>query len=199
MNFTQVFLRIIAGTARGLASRYLARLLWRARHRRITLFWLVAALGLSLPWWLADGALWQAFPGGGHTYAACRVLNVYDGDTVTLNCGGGRERVRLHCIDAPEMGQVPWGRRSRDHLRRITPAQVRLVAHDRDRYGRLIGELYDGERSLNLALVEAGEAAVYPRYCRDPRYPRTERAARQAGLGIWAEPGQQQRPWEWRK
>lgn len=54
---------------------------------------------------------------------------------------------------------------------------------------------FDGERSLNPALVEA---VVYPRYCSEQRYSVAERQARQAGQGVWTEPGLQQRPWEWR-
>lgn len=201
MKITQVILRVVRPLASQGGRRELARLVRKARHNRMSLFWLVAVVALTLPW------LWKGLGGPGlqgravvgEGGQACRVLNIYDGDTVTVACSGQRERVRLYCIDAPEMDQEPWGRQSRDYLRRITPVQVSIVTHDRDRYGRVIGELFDGERSLNLALVEAGEAAVYPRYCRDPRYPPVERAARQAGLGIWAESGLHQRPWGWRK
>ncbi len=52
-------------------------------------------------------------------------------------------------------------------------------------------------QALNLTLVEAGQAAVYRRYCADPRYLRAEASA--AGLGIWSTPGDHQRPWEWRR
>lgn len=200
MKITQVMLAVV----RRLASRgcigELVRLIRRARHNRMTLFWLMAVVALTLPWlWTGlGGPGWQGGAGTGGDGQACRVLNIYDGDTVTVACGGQRERVRLYCIDAPEMDQEPWGRQSRDYLRRITPAQVSIVTHDRDRYGRLIGELFDGERSLNLALVEAGEAVVYPQYCSERRYSVAELQARQAGQGVWAEPGLQQRPWEWR-
>ncbi|RUR52102.1 thermonuclease family protein [Vreelandella populi] len=45
-----------------------------------------------------------------------------------------------------------------------------MVTHDRDRYGRLVGEVLSGGRSLNLAMVEAGQAAFYNRYCSGARY-----------------------------
>ncbi|EIC21140.1 micrococcal nuclease-like nuclease [Thiorhodovibrio frisius] len=60
----------------------------------------------------------------------------------------------------------------------ITPATLSLVAKDRDRYGRIVGEVFDGPTSINLAMVEAGKAAVYPDYCKNPRYYATERSAR---------------------
>ena len=118
-------------------------------------------------------------------------------------CDGEKIKIRLHCIDAPEMAQRPWGRESRDHLRRITPATIRLRRLDRDRYGRIVGEVYSGtdtagREPLNLAMVSAGQAAVYWRYCSDGRYLDAERRARDAGRGVWARSGEQQQPWVWR-
>jgi endonuclease YncB( thermonuclease family) len=55
-----------------------------------------------------------------------------------------------------------------------------------------------GSEPLNLALVSAGQAAVYPQHCRDGRYYAAQDRARDAGLGVWARAGEQQRPWEWR-
>ncbi|MBK1732764.1 thermonuclease family protein [Thiococcus pfennigii] len=163
------------------------------RHQRIPLFWILAGLGLAAPWLLGG---WLPL---GPPATQCAVASIYDGDTLRAECGGEKIKVRLYCIDAPEMAQAPWGRESRDHLRRITPKTVRLVEHDRDRYGRTVGEVYDGETSLNLALVAAGQAAVYPQYCADRRYYAAEREARRAGLGIWERDGAWQRPWEWRR
>jgi endonuclease YncB( thermonuclease family) len=99
------------------------------------------------------------------------------------------------------MQQQPWGTESRDHLRAITPRVVSLTIHDTDRYGRKVAEVIDpatGE-ALNRAMVAAGHAAVYRRYCPDPSYRQVEASAKAAGLGIWAVPGDQQRPWDWRR
>lgn len=86
------------------------RILHRIQHRRIALFWTVALTGLALPWiWPAVGSVSQQVGSGD-----CRVLRVSDGDTITVNCSGQQDRVRLYCIDAPEMKQSPWGQRSRD-------------------------------------------------------------------------------------
>lgn len=184
----------------GTTIRLVIRLIRQVRHNRMPLFWAVAAIAITAAWLVPDFGISGA-PRSGNAAAdrqSCRVESIYDGDTMTVRCAGRKEKVRLYCIDTPEMGQQPWGRRSRDHLRRITPERVEIVAHDRDRYGRLVGEVMADGRSLNLAMVEAGQAAVYDRYCSDGRYPQAERQARQAGLGVWVEPGLQQRPWEWR-
>ena len=75
-----------------------------------------------------------------------------------------------------------------------------LRVHDTDRYGRKVAEVLDpasGE-SINRAMVAAGQAAVYRRYCSDPSYAQAEATARAARVGIWREPGQHQRPWAYR-
>ena len=182
---------------RELLSRRVTTILNRIQHRRLPLFWAVALTG-SLGPWLLTGQ-----PGTAtrqvDTLPTCAVDHIHDGDTVTLWCQGRKTRVRLWCIDAPELGQTPWGRRSRDHLRALTGRRVRLRRIDTDRYGRTIGELFtpDGQ-DLNRAMVRDGWAAVYNRYCPARRYRQAERAARRQKLGIWSRRGLQQRPWRWR-
>lgn len=129
----------------------------------------------------------------------CEVLKIYDGDTMTLRCQGEQIKVRLYCIDAPEMGQAPWGTQARDYLRSITGSTVKLVRVDKDRYGRIVGEVYNGEMNLNLAQVQAGYVAVYHAYCHKAEYQAAENQAKNANKGIWSTPGLQQTPWEWRK
>ena len=136
----------------------------------------------------------------------CTVNAVVDGDTMALVCNGKQVKVRLHCIDAPEMGQAPWGRAAREHLVDMTPRTVIVVPKrtergHRDRFGRIVGEVLtpDGERrNLGMAQVVSGQAAVYDRYCSDNRYFWVEAVAKQAGTGIWRSPGRQQTPWAWR-
>lgn len=129
----------------------------------------------------------------------CTVLKIYDGDTMTLRCMSKKIKVRLYCIDTPEIKQKPWGIQARDHLRSITGQTVQLVKIDRDRYGRTVGEVYSGNTNLNLAQVSAGQAAVYDQYCRKPEYKVAERRAKKAKLGIWSQRGLHQKPWKWRK
>jgi len=165
-------------------------------HRRITVFWLVALLSLTVPWSIKGWQLAEA--SSGQVYEDCAVLSIYDGDTMTVRCDGQRIKVRLYCIDAPEMAQKPWGAVSRDHLRQATGATVRLVEHDHDRYGRTVGEMYSGDSNLNLLQVQSGNAAEYDKYCSDFEYRRAEREARAAGAGVWSKPGLHQTPWDYR-
>jgi micrococcal nuclease len=131
----------------------------------------------------------------------CQVTRIHDGDTLHLDCGSGPTRVRLACIDAPELDQHPWGRMATTYLRHILPAQVRTATANQDLYRRQIAVLTDPDtgEDLGLKLVTAGLAPIDRRYCHGPRYIAAENAARTEGIGIWGEPGLHQRPWEHRK
>lgn len=169
--------------------------LFRGNHHRLTLFWALALAGLALPWLASCDAPIVA---GRPAERACLVNSVHDGDTLRLTCEGEHLKVRLYCIDAPELSQRPWGQESRDHLRRISPKQIPLVPKDKDRYGRTVGELYtaDGSRaSINLRMVADGQSVVYPKYCSERRFYRAEQQAREQRLGVWAKAGLQQEPW----
>ena len=131
----------------------------------------------------------------------CELHQCYDGDTCTVACSGSRVKVRLHCIDAPEMDQEPWGKQSRDHLRERTPtgAAVELVSVTRDKYKRTVGVLFLDGVNLNLRQVQDGWAVVYPKYCAEPVYYQAQEDAETMRRGIWRDTGTQQRPWDWRK
>lgn len=168
------------------------------RHRRIILFWVGAIAGLIAPWLIRIDIPGQAGQTG--TGDACTVASIYDGDTVRATCGGAITKIRLYCVDTPEIAQAPWGLEARDHLRKLAPAHtaITLKRHEVDRYGRTIGEISAGGLNLNLEQVKAGMAAVYPQYCKDARFFDAEKVAKAAKLGIWATPGPHQTPWTYR-
>jgi endonuclease YncB( thermonuclease family) len=135
---------------------------------------------------------------------SCVVKKIYDGDTVTLTCPGQADdtKVRMYCIDTPEMKQTPWGEKSRDNLRGMIAIgdRVKVVEIDKDRYGRVVGEVLTmSGKNLNMEQVKSGFAAVYDAYCKKPEYKPLEAKAKSSKLGIWAKSGMQQTPWEWRK
>ncbi len=130
---------------------------------------------------------------------SCRVNSIYDGDTMRATCDGEKLKIRFYCIDTPEMKQSPWGKESRDFLRSITPQRVTLSRHNKDRYGRIIGEVMADGKSLNLEMVRQGYAAVYPQYCKDEAYFAAQTQAKSSQLGIWSKPGLHQQPWQWRQ
>lgn len=160
------------------------------------MFWAAAVIGLAAPW-LVELDI-DVF-GSGESMGECDVLSVYDGDTMTVRCQGEKVKVRLYCIDAPEMGQKPWGRESRDHLRQLAGDRVSVTKITGDRYGRTVGEVFRGGRSLNLAMVEMGRAVAYRKYCDDAGMIAAEKGARDARVGIWVRSGLHQSPWVYRR
>jgi endonuclease YncB( thermonuclease family) len=106
--------------------------------------------------------------------------------------------VRLHGIDAPEMGQ-PFGRAAKQAASRYAFGRVaRVRITDVDRYGRAVGRVTVAGGSLNQMLVRDGLAWWYRRYApRDGRLESLERAARNANQGLWSRPTPTP-PWDWR-
>lgn len=133
-----------------------------------------------------------------------RVVRVVDGDTIVLEAGTERHRVRLAGIDAPEKNQ-PWGEASTRELRRqIAGRDVTVEWSKRDRYDRLIGVVrLDGE-DVNLDMVDRGMAWHFKRYQAEQApedrklYTAAEIDAQAARRGLWSE-GDPVAPWEWRR
>jgi len=97
------------------------------------------------------------------------VVRVFDGDTIEVELGGERERVRYIGIDTPEMGDERPEIRSLAFEARQANARLvegRLVRLEldvdkRDRYGRLLAYVWVGDTLVNEALVRGGYAAPY--------------------------------------
>lgn len=177
--------------------------LGRASRRRSRSPWLIAGLVVAIvviSYFLREPTA-PAGPLASGAQLACTVKSVYDGDTLTANCPEGRVKVRVFGIDAPEMGQAPWGERSRDALRSLlaNAGSIRLQVVDRDRYQRTVAQVFAGERDIGLEMVRQGRAIVYESYNHSSAYQQAESEARQARRGIWEQSGSQQNPAAWRR
>lgn len=91
--------------------------------------------------------------------SSAKVVSIGDGDTVTLDQNGQKVKIRLGCIDAPEMAQSPYGENSRNRLKALLPvgSPVTFREIDRDRYGRTVAEVFSGSQSINLTMVKEGQ------------------------------------------
>lgn len=120
------------------------------------------------------------------------VTFVHDGDTIYLD----DEKVRLIGIDTPEVGEHAecYGEEARELARDLLPEGATVWAladRDRfDRYGRELLYVFTAEGIfVNLELVELGSAEAIRVGGNDAYWPQlrdAERAARDAGLGMWA-------------
>jgi endonuclease YncB( thermonuclease family) len=125
---------------------------------------------------------------------------VADGDTLSvLDSGNQQYKIRFYGIDAPERGQ-PFGNAARRELSKMVEnRQVQLVVKDIDDYDRHVAEVYLEGVSVNLTMVETGYAWWYRYHARTRQdLEQAERAAREAGRGLWSDKSPQP-PWDWRR
>ena len=127
-----------------------------------------------------------------------RVVAVHDGDTISVLRARRSIRLRLHAVDAPELGQ-PFGRAAKRGTSALVMNRVvQVVPVDTDTYGRLVARVFLGTTDVNLALVRRGLAWHYARYSTDPALAAAQLAARSEHTGLWADPGAFP-PWAWRR
>ena len=98
--------------------------------------------------------------------ASVVIASCYDGDTCTTTTG---ERVRLACIDTPELvgmrAELVPARAARDHLRNLVVGKkVGIRRITKDRYGRTVVELFLGTTNIQQEMVVSGHAEIYWRY-----------------------------------
>ena len=95
-----------------------------------------------------------------------KLVEVLDGDTVIVQIQKKSERVRLHGIDAPEMGQSflqhrgdagVFAKKCLISILKVSK-KIYLKWYGRDIYGRILGEI--GESSHKM--LERGCAYIYP-------------------------------------
>lgn len=123
------------------------------------------------------------------------VIRIVDGDTAVLWTDGGRERVRLIGVDAPETWARHdcFGTEATQALQRlIPPGSVVHTIPDterRDRFGRLLLYLWTPRGDfVNAALVQAGFArtmTVPPDTSHASTLHEAERTAQRAHRGLW--------------
>ena len=133
------------------------------------------------------------------TTAGDKVVGVKDGDTVVLLKNGEEVTVRLFGVDTPEKNQA-FGQRAKQFTSDLAfGKQVRLITHNKDRYGRTVGTIIlpDG-RNLNEELIRNGYAWHYKAYSKDVNLANAEADARRFKRGLWADPNPTA-PWDFRK
>lgn len=115
----------------------------------------------------------------------CRVVEVYDGDTITIlyftdtECKGEslrKEKLRLYGIDTPELKPlkttenreqvIEKAKEARDFLSNlILHKTIYIVFTEEEKYGRRMGHLYltsnTYEKSINDLMIEKGYAKAY--------------------------------------
>jgi len=128
-----------------------------------------------------------------------KVVNIADGDTITvLDVAKVQYKIRLQGIDAPENKQA-FGTKSKETLsEKIGEREVVVQWKEKDRYGRILGEVMLGNRHINLEMVQDGMAWHYKLYSKSKELADAEEIARKSKKGLWADT-EPVPPWEFRK
>ncbi len=133
------------------------------------------------------------------------VVSVGDGDTIRVSTADKTLTIRLACLDAAEMSQKPYGLAAANRLKQLLPIgrPVSLMIGGKDVHGRTVAKVFAGNTSINLSLVQEGQAVVYPQYLKEcpelrDRLLSAEASAKARRLGFWVQPNPVM-PWDYRK
>ncbi|GLI37558.1 thermonuclease family protein [Geobacter hydrogenophilus] len=141
------------------------------------------------------------------------VVKVVDGDTITVDSGGTKVKVRLYGIDAPETEKInrktgvvtkpgqPYGEEAfRALAAKVSNKSVRLEVMAIDKYRRAVSMVWLGDRKINREMVADGWAWAYRKYLdrSNEYFLDDEGNARSEKRGIWQE-ADPEPPWEFRK
>ncbi|WON74037.1 thermonuclease family protein [Nitrosospira sp. Is2] len=126
-----------------------------------------------------------------------QVLQIVDGDSVTVSIDGELVRVRLAEIDAPELDQ-PFATESRQSLFDLCLwVHAELTSISRDYYGRTLARVECNGVDVNAEQVRRGLAWVKNQAATDKKLHRLQEEAKAAKRGLWAFDSPTP-PWEWR-
>jgi endonuclease YncB( thermonuclease family) len=128
-----------------------------------------------------------------------KVVSIADGDTITvLDENKKQNKVRLNGIDAPEKKQA-FGAKSKARLGELLAGKDVVVEwKEKDKYGRIVGQVQQGPLDANLQMVKEGLAWHYKKYSKSAELGRAETEAKAAKKGLWADRNPMP-PWEFRK
>jgi micrococcal nuclease len=125
-----------------------------------------------------------------------QVLQIVDGDSVTVSIDGELVRVRLAEIDAPE-GDQPFAVESRQSLFDLCFwTHAELSSTSKDHYGRMLARVKCNGGDVNAEQVRRGLAWVKDQTVKDKTLYKLQDEARAAKRGLWSRESPLP-PWEW--
>ena len=145
-------------------------------------------------------ALILSFPCLSWAWSA-KVVEVADGDSITVLRNYNQVKIRLYGIDCPEPGQA-FGKKAKQFTSdMIFRKEVSVKPMTKDRYGLEVSLVFEGKTLINEELVKQGLAWVYWEHCHHPiceSWKNYQLRARFDELGLWADPNPVP-PWAFRR
>ncbi len=127
---------------------------------------------------------------------AGRVVEVSEGDTLTVLRAGQPLRIRLEGVDAPELSQA-FGPQAKEFLTALASGREAQVSPKGREAGGIVASVAIDGRDLGQQLMTSGFAWHFTRRGVDPTYAASENEARSKRLGLWSDPSPTT-PWEYR-
>lgn len=123
------------------------------------------------------------------------VVGVIDGDTIDVRLNGEKVRVRYIGIDTPEPYRdgkpACFSHEATEaNKKMVAGKQVHLVAdsEDKDKYGRLLRYVYEGDTFVNGTLVQEGFAktlTIQPNTTHKNEFAEYQAQAKKEEKGMW--------------
>lgn len=115
-----------------------------------------------------------------------KVIKIVDGDTFDVLTGNKETiRIRMNGIDCPERKQAYY-QVCKDALSAfIFGKNIVLISNSKDRYRRVLADVYFENRNINLLMIQKGFAWHYKKYSKDEEMAKAEIEARKAKIGLW--------------
>ncbi|MEH2452192.1 thermonuclease family protein [Nostoc sp.] len=121
------------------------------------------------------------------------VVGVADGNTILVKDNTGQTiTIRLACINSPEVTDQHYRLVATQRLKQLLPPQTPVVIRSTEQLksGRTVGEVFVDNRSVNLLLVESGNAVVDRESLQNCSESKTqfliaEANAKNKRLGLW--------------
>lgn len=129
-----------------------------------------------------------------------RVTEVFDGDTISVDMNGKREKIRMIGVDTPETHDPRkavqcFGQRASEFTTKLLLGkEIRLEAdptnQNRDRYDRLLRYVYLPDGTLvNAAIISRGYGFAYTSFPfqKIDEFKELQRDAQEQNLGLWSD------------
>lgn len=125
------------------------------------------------------------------------VVEVIDGDTLSIDYNGKTEKIRLIGVNCPESvhptkGVEPFGKEASNFTKSSLEGKkisFELDVEERDQYGRILAYVYLDFKMFNKTLLEEGYAqvmTVQPNSKYADEYVEIQKSAREQNKGLWA-------------